>query len=240
VANQAPRRRPGRPAGADSAETRARILRAARDVINERGYHAATFQSISRRAGLSRPTMHYYFDNREQVFAALQQEAYSAVAECIAGARRQPTLLTQLAGFATALRRLERLDKSMLRFVVASRLEMQRSPEVRQRGPAAADAITEFYRQVVTDAVERGEIPPDTDVTAVADMLFAMFWGMGFSVSFMHAPDDFRQIAKQVERLFVEGLLASDGRRLHAVDSRRRSRRWRPSRDPDAARTNAG
>jgi AcrR family transcriptional regulator len=33
--------------------------RAAREVINERGYEAANFQAIASRAGLSRPTMHY-------------------------------------------------------------------------------------------------------------------------------------------------------------------------------------
>jgi len=38
----------GRPVGADSAETRARILRAAREVINERGYEAANFQAIAQ------------------------------------------------------------------------------------------------------------------------------------------------------------------------------------------------
>ena len=53
--------------GADSAETRSRILRPARDVINEHGYEAANFQAIASRAGLSRPTMHYYFHTREAI-----------------------------------------------------------------------------------------------------------------------------------------------------------------------------
>ena len=40
-------RRRGRPVGSDSVETRHRILRAARQVINERGFPAATFQAIA-------------------------------------------------------------------------------------------------------------------------------------------------------------------------------------------------
>jgi AcrR family transcriptional regulator len=63
-----PGRGRGRPIGADSTETRARILRAAREVINERGYEAANFQAIASRAGLSRPTMHYYFHTREEIY----------------------------------------------------------------------------------------------------------------------------------------------------------------------------
>jgi len=73
--------------GADSAETRARILRAAREVITERGYEAANFQAIASRAGLSRPTMHYYFHTREDIHECLVAEAYSIVADCIAQAK---------------------------------------------------------------------------------------------------------------------------------------------------------
>jgi len=92
----------GRPIGADSAETRARILRAAREVINERGYEAANFQAIASRAGLSRPTMHYYFHTREEIYDCLIAEAYSIVADCIAQAKSQDTLLNKLSTFVTA------------------------------------------------------------------------------------------------------------------------------------------
>ena len=61
--------------GADSAETRSRILRVTRDVINERGYEATNFQIIASRAGLSRPTMHYYFHNREAIYASMVEDA---------------------------------------------------------------------------------------------------------------------------------------------------------------------
>src|SRR5258705_10009917 len=88
-------RRRGRPTGSDSAETRNRILRAARQVISERGYHAATFQAIAAAADLSRPTLHYYFDSREQIYAMLVDEAGDAMAECIDAARRKNTLIEQ-------------------------------------------------------------------------------------------------------------------------------------------------
>jgi len=67
---------------------RAGILRAARDVINDRGYEAASFQAIAERAGLSRPTMHYYFHTREEIYDSLVQEASSIVADCVNEARR--------------------------------------------------------------------------------------------------------------------------------------------------------
>jgi AcrR family transcriptional regulator len=193
--------------GADSAETRARILRAAREVINERGYEAANFQAIASRAGLSRPTMHYYFHTREQIYDCLIAEAYSIVADCIAAAKRQETLLNQLTTFATAADRSGFADQSMLRFVITARLESHRSPSLRERpGPVVA-AVQAFYVSVVDDAMVRGEIPAETDAPAVVNMLLAMFLGMGFYAGFIVDHNNMPEIAKQLHRLMTQGLL---------------------------------
>jgi AcrR family transcriptional regulator len=199
----------GRPVGSDSGETRANILRAAREVINERGYEAATFQAIAARAGFSRPTMHYYFHTKEQVYGSLQREAYSVVADCIAQAQRQNTLLKQLATFVAAAQRMDCSDGSMMRFIIASRLERQRNPSLRGTRAPAAEAVGAFYGWMVDDAIRRGELPADTDAPAVVNMLFAMFWGMGFFAGFVHQPEDVAVIAKQLRRMLVGGLLTN-------------------------------
>jgi AcrR family transcriptional regulator len=204
---RAVRRGPGRPVGADSAATRARILRAAREVINERGYQAATFQAIAARAGLSRPAMHYYFHTREQIYENLVQEAYSIVTDCIAQARREDSLLKQLSTFVAAAQRLDLADGSMMRFIITSRLEFHRHPNVGAANPTAA-AVHGFYTSMVDEAIQRREIPDDADAAAMVNLLFAMFWGMGFYASFLDEAGNIAAIAKQLHQLFVHGLLA--------------------------------
>jgi AcrR family transcriptional regulator len=197
----------GRPVGADSAETRTRILRAAREVINERGYEAANFQAIASRAGLSRPTMHYYFQTREEIYDCLVAEAYSIVADCIAQARREETLLKQLSAFVAAAYRSGFADRSMMRFTIMARLESHRSPTLRENpGPVVA-AVQAFYASMVDEAMVRGEIPADTDARAVVNMLLAMFLGMGFFAGFISDQNDMPMIAKQLHQLMTHGLL---------------------------------
>ncbi len=203
----------GRPVGADSAETRARILRAARDVINERGYYGATFQDIAQRAGLSRPSIHYYFPTREEIYNSLVREASSVLDDCIAEARREDTLLKQLSTFVAAAHRLDFADRSMMRFIVISRLEFHRHAALRNgTGPDLA-AVGDFYASMVGDAIDRGELPDDTDAAAVVNLLLAMFWGVGFYAGFVADADadDMMAIAKQLRKLFAHGLL--DGAR---------------------------
>jgi AcrR family transcriptional regulator len=193
--------------GADSAETRARILRAAREVITERGYEAANFQAIASRAGLSRPTMHYYFHTREDIHECLVAEAYSIVADCIAKAKRENTLLKQLSTFVVATHQSGFGDRSMLQFIIAARLESHRSPSLRGTpGPVVA-AIQEFYGSMVEDAIARGEIPDDTDPAAVVNMLLAVFLGMGFYAGFIVDSNNMAVIAKQLHRVMTHGLL---------------------------------
>jgi len=197
----------GRPVGADSAETRARILRAAREVIIERGYEAANFQAIASRAGLSRPTMHYYFHTREDIHECLVAEAYSIVADCIAQAKREDTLLKQLSTFVTATHGSGFADRTMLQFVITARLESHRSPSLRGSPGPVVSAIQEFYRTMVEDAIVRGEIPEETDPAAVVDMLLAMFLGMGFYAGFIVDSNNMPMIAKQLHQLMTHGLL---------------------------------
>jgi AcrR family transcriptional regulator len=197
----------GRPVGADSAETRARILRAAREVINERGYGAANFQVIASRAGLSRPTMHYYFRTREEIFDCLVAEAHSIVADCIAQAKREDTLLNQLSAFVAAAYRSGFADRSMMRFTITARLESHRSPSLRENPGPVVSAVQAFYASIVDEATVRGEIPADTDADAVVHILLAMFLGMGFFAGFIIDSNDMPVIAKQLHRLMARGLL---------------------------------
>jgi AcrR family transcriptional regulator len=193
--------------GADSTETRARILRAAREIINERGYEAASFQAIASRAGLSRPTMHYYFHTRAQIYDCLVAKAYSIVTECIAQAKREDTLLNQLSAFVTAAYRSGLADRSMLRFTVMAHLESHRSASRRENPGPVISAVHAFYASMVDDAIARGEIPADTDAMAVVHMLLAMFLGMGFYAGFIVDQNDMAVIAKQLRQLMTRGLL---------------------------------
>ncbi len=60
----------GRRAAAREAK-RARILEAARSVFRRLGYDGASMNDIAAEAGVSKPTLYVYFDNKEALFVAL-------------------------------------------------------------------------------------------------------------------------------------------------------------------------
>jgi AcrR family transcriptional regulator len=66
------------------AATRQRqILRCAKKVFAERGFHAANISHICQEAGIGRGTLYQYFRNKKDVFAAVVGETLSRVHEFI-------------------------------------------------------------------------------------------------------------------------------------------------------------
>ncbi len=151
--------------------------------------------------------MHYYFHTREEIYDCLMREANSVVADCIAEANREDTLLKQLSAFIAAAHRADPKDRSMARFIVASHLECERHPQLRHCGSPVVTAMRGFYESTVNSAVERRELPADTDVATVVDLLVAMVWGIGFYAGFLDIGNNMTEIAKQLQRLLGHGLL---------------------------------
>jgi len=76
-------------------EARSRILQAALEEFSERGFHAATIDSIAERAGLAKGTVYRYFNTKEGLFKALKEDTISEFVEMARqDLRRQEDVLT--------------------------------------------------------------------------------------------------------------------------------------------------
>src|SRR4051812_9525899 len=64
----------------DTAKRR-QIIEGARAMFLAQGFDAASMSDIARAAGVSKGTLYVYFENKEQLFAAIVQEECSAHAE---------------------------------------------------------------------------------------------------------------------------------------------------------------
>jgi AcrR family transcriptional regulator len=67
---EATSRRRGRPPRTESADTRDRILTAARAEFSERGYEKTSVRGIAKSAGVDSALVHHYFGTKEQIFEA--------------------------------------------------------------------------------------------------------------------------------------------------------------------------
>jgi len=200
-------RGPGRPPAAKAAETRERILHAAREVFSELGYDAATFQAIAIRADLTRPAINHYFRNKRDLFReVVDQTNRFVVAAGAELAQKATTLVDRLEAFIGAAFLADSKDRSAAAFLVTAVLESQRHPELRQSQNDSLESSRLFVTWAVDEAIKSGELAADTDVRSTVEMLVAVLWGMGFYAGFVGSPDDLARIIGQLRLLLEQRL----------------------------------
>jgi AcrR family transcriptional regulator len=114
--------RDGAPAAGQDPEKRRQILSGAREVFLERGFDAASMGDIARAAGVSKGTLYVYFQNKEDLFAALVSSECNETAERLFVLDRnepdvEKVLSTLGHSFITAMVRPEHM--ATLRTVIA-------------------------------------------------------------------------------------------------------------------------
>ncbi|MCV7225761.1 TetR/AcrR family transcriptional regulator [Mycolicibacterium komossense] len=200
-------RGPGRPPAAKAAETRERILLAAREVFSELGYDAATFQAIAIRADLTRPAINHYFSSKRVLYQEVVDKTNSMVATLGAErARGAKTLVDRLQAFISAAVRPDDKDRSAAAFLVTAVLESQRHPELSQGQNDSLENSRIFVTWAVNEAIESGELTTDTDVKTLVEMLVAVLWGMGFYAGFVGDHDELDRITEQLRLLLQQEL----------------------------------
>ncbi len=174
----APRPR-GRPRDQDSAETRARILRAAMQLFAQHGYEGTTNRAIADACGLTGAAIYHYFDSKAELYAAVYEAVFDRVfAELDQAVACQTTLVAQYAALLEATDRLNREDPTAPAFVVGVAGDAQRHPELTDLLKPLRRRNNSFFRRLVAAAAARGELSPDVDVRAVEDLLNAVVSGL--------------------------------------------------------------
>jgi len=75
----APKRGPGRPRAQPLEDQRRQVLDAARAVFAHNGFHGATIEAVARGAEMPRPTVYEIFGGKDELFAAVVDDAAERV-----------------------------------------------------------------------------------------------------------------------------------------------------------------
>ena len=201
--------RVGRPPAGDSAETRRRILHAARIRFARDGYRATTNRLIADDVGITPGAIYHYVDSKAELYAAVYCDTvdtvYTDLERAAAGA------CDLLGQFAAVLRRageLQVADPSSTGFIVAVAQETQRHPDLLALLAPQRGRHGRLFVGLVEAAAARGELGDDVDRRAHADLLAAVLSGLARMAIAAEAPDRYDGAVAVLERLFDGSLVA--------------------------------
>ena len=164
-------------------ETRGRILDAALDLLQERGYDKATMRAIAERAGVSVGNAYYYFASKEelvQAFYARTHAEHLAVAESMLA--RQRTLKGRL--LTTMRAKLDTIEPyhpfAGVLFKSAADPRSPLNPFSDESGPVRDEATAHFAAVV---AGSKLKVPADLE----AELPFLLWtWHMAIVLFWIH------------------------------------------------------
>jgi AcrR family transcriptional regulator len=202
------RERPSAPS-AQAAAMRAAIMDTARTVFCEEGYTSTTFQMIAERAGVTRPLINYYFQDKRALYREIVRSTVASVfSVAVDQALSAPSLMEQLSILVEAITQAQAQDRAAAAFLVTSLLEAQRHPELRDGGDDPLAVSRGFLAWAVNRAAKRGELGEDIDGSAVVEKLLAVVWGIGLYAGFIDGGEWLSEITEQLRRRLPEHLWA--------------------------------
>lgn len=169
----------GRPRSADA---RAAILRAAREILEEGGLTAVTMEGIASRAGVGKPTIYRAWPNAHAVAMAAMMEAKDPAPKIARTRSAVADLKRQLRGVAEVF--ATRMGRQVTSMIAAASSDSELSKVFRNHFILAR---REEGRALIARAIEGREISRKIDVDVALDMIYGPIF---YRLLMGHAPLD--------------------------------------------------
>lgn len=147
----------GRPKGADSAQTLARLLEAAKLTFAENGYKDASNKMIAQRAEMTSGSIYHYYPSKQELFLAvheqLQETMLTQREDSLSDAK---TFREAFKLLVDEMARINIEDPTSAGFFAVVRTEARRNPEISE---ALDDSRwLSLYDRMTKLGIENGEI----------------------------------------------------------------------------------
>jgi AcrR family transcriptional regulator len=203
VSSPVTRRRPGRPLGADGAETRLKILHSARQVFASTGYERASLKQIAEDAGITRNAIANYYASKIELYGAALASVQAVVAGQILDAAKNVTGSVHrrvIAVFESAVA-FSQTDETFVRFFVISTVDAITHPELREKALLPIDSVREYVGNLLATAVHAGEIDTEMDTEATTQVCMDLLWGLAMDIGFYSDEQRTQRTMRAIDRM---------------------------------------
>lgn len=203
-----PKRRPGRPVGRTSEETKRILLEAAHREFADLGYAAATTPSIVKRAGVSPSVLYHHFGSKPALYAAVIEWQVDISLQAFEEA---------IAGMSTLLERIDAILQAqtviwpqyghdnpilvMAPFEVRRHHELQAAREQLRRNEA-------FYAKLVAESDDVEKVDD-----GLVQMCIAIVWGLSGVGAIVPDVAIYLRAVESMRRMVAGGALATKKKR---------------------------
>jgi AcrR family transcriptional regulator len=204
------KKRAGRPQGADSEETRARIIAGAVRCFAQSGYSKTSNQDIARAAGITTGAIYHYFDSKAELFAAVGRHVESAFLGLYGKAfSEEGSCVEQLCAGLEAAAELSRERPELAHFASLAPVEVQRHPELQGLVATGMQDLRGFFRELIGHGDRSGDVAEDVDIDTVTNVVISSFFGLAWMRAEIERDEDYDRLLHGFQRLLRGTLFRS-------------------------------
>jgi AcrR family transcriptional regulator len=145
------------------------LVRAAMELLEERGEAALSLRAVARRAGVSPAAPYRHYSDREALVSAVAAVGYRELAERLAAAHPSPSTPEQLASVAVAYVQFALERPALFRLMFGEPCDRDNDDRV-----AATAAVSAYVRAIAQRTF------PQADPEAIATAIWALVHGLAF------------------------------------------------------------
>jgi len=196
---------PARDRAGQRALKREAVLRTAAQLFNEKGYAASTLDEVAERLGVSKPTVYYYVDSKDQILFECVRTGLELLQDAIrevdaAGGRAIDKLVAGMRQYVAIVT----MDFGMCVIRVG---EDPLPPESRKKLRRMKAALDHEFRELIRQGIAEGSIVDCDPKLAAFTFAGALSWiGRWYRPGGGLEPAD---IAEQCIRVLIGGLQAA-------------------------------
>jgi AcrR family transcriptional regulator len=150
-------------------DLRAALVRAAMELLDERGESALSLRAVARRAGVSPAAPYRHYADREALVSAVAAVGYRELAERLAAAHPSPSTPEQLARVAIAYVQFALERPALFRIMFGEPCDRDNDERV-----AATEAVSLYVHAIIERSF------PQSDADALATAIWALVHGLAF------------------------------------------------------------
>jgi len=179
------------------------VLRMAAQSFNEKGFHATSLDDVAARLNVTKPTLYYYFKNKEEILFECVRIGLQMIDEAAENvARRGGTGVEQLFAVMRKYAEIVTMDFGMCLIRVG---EDPLQPAARRKLRQLKARIDRRFRTLIERGIAEGDLAPCDAKIAAFTVAGALSWiARWYRADGPLSPND---IAEQCISILVEGLV---------------------------------
>ena len=184
--------------------SRNEILRAAAQIFQEKGYHAASMQDIAEAVELKKGSLYHHVSSKQEILLALLDEALDLIIERLQEVEAKDIspsqkLRQEMQAYLSFLAE----NRSLSSILILEHRSLQ--PEFIDLHIPRRDRIEQIWREIIEEGVSCGELQSQQPGLTAKALLGVLNWALTwYREDGPVSPDE---IADHFADLFIQGLL---------------------------------